>query len=284
LYYRILDPLAANLTRLPSLKLWEMQSLGLDDVPKKDPAKKASSRVLLVASCSAVLTVYAAGYIRTQDAADRLASQIAKRRATVSTPQQAHLSIRDSAAFNAEREEHGNHRKPIEEVPLRLPGPPKPPPEAFSRRTFSENALPNSLPASVPKTETPIPTPTPVSPPAEVAAVIAAPPAPAPAIAADGSADTTSAPAHVWKDGSYSGWGYSRHGNIEATVVIEGGRIASAIISQCRTRYSCSVIDRLPPQVAQRQSPDVDYVTGATQSADAFYGAVVEALGKAALK
>jgi uncharacterized protein with FMN-binding domain len=84
-----------------------------------------------------------------------------------------------------------------------------------------------------------------------------------------------------WKDGTYTGWGYSRHGNIEAEVVIEGGRIASAIISQCRTRYSCSVIDRLPPQVAKRQSPDVDYVSGATQSADAFYGAVVEALSKA---
>jgi uncharacterized protein with FMN-binding domain len=41
------------------------------------------------------------------------------------------------------------------------------------------------------------------------------------------------------------------------------------------------VIDMLPPQVAKRQSPDVDYVSGATQSADAFYGAVVEALSKA---
>jgi uncharacterized protein with FMN-binding domain len=88
-------------------------------------------------------------------------------------------------------------------------------------------------------------------------------------------------PAPAWKDGTYTGWGFSRHGDIEAAVVIEGGRIASATISQCRTRYSCSVIDRLPPQVAQRQSPDVDYVSGATQSADAFYGAVVSALGKA---
>jgi uncharacterized protein with FMN-binding domain len=85
----------------------------------------------------------------------------------------------------------------------------------------------------------------------------------------------------AWKDGTYTGWGYSRHGNIEAAVVIENGRIASATISQCRTRYSCSVIEKLPPQVAQRQSPDVDYVSGATQSADAFYGAVVEALSKA---
>lgn len=96
-------------------------------------------------------------------------------------------------------------------------------------------------------------------------------PAPAPA----------PAPSKVWKDGKYTGWGFSPHGNIEAAVTIVGGRIASAVISQCRTRYSCAVIDTLPPQVAQRQSPDVDYVTGATQSADAFYEAVVAALDKA---
>ena len=85
----------------------------------------------------------------------------------------------------------------------------------------------------------------------------------------------------TWKDGTYTGWGYSRHGNIEAAVVIEGGRILSANITQCRTRYSCDVIDRIIPQVAQRQGPEVDYVSGATESADAFYGAVFEALGKA---
>jgi uncharacterized protein with FMN-binding domain len=84
-----------------------------------------------------------------------------------------------------------------------------------------------------------------------------------------------------WKDGTFTGWGYSRHGDIQASVVIEGGRITSATISECRTRYSCSVIDKLPPQVVQRQSPEVDYVSRATQSADAFYGAVVAALNKA---
>ena len=90
---------------------------------------------------------------------------------------------------------------------------------------------------------------------------------------------TPSAP--KWKDGTYTGWGYSGHGNIEATVTIQGGRIQQAVISQCRTRYSCGVIDTLPPEVARRQSPDVDYVSGATQSADAFYEAVVAALNKA---
>ena len=122
---------------------------------------------------------------------------------------------------------------------------------------------------------------------ASVTAVLEAPPAvaqvsdPAPPAAEQKPEAPPAAPrAPLWKDGTYTGWGYSRHGNIEAPVVIEGGRIASATISQCRTRYSCSVIDRLPPQVAQRQSPDVDYVSGATQSADAFYGAVVEGSGK----
>jgi uncharacterized protein with FMN-binding domain len=64
-------------------------------------------------------------------------------------------------------------------------------------------------------------------------------------------------------------------------VVIENGRIASATIAQCLTRYSCSWIAALPPQVAARQSPEVDYVSGATQSTNAFYYAVVDALAKA---
>lgn len=88
-------------------------------------------------------------------------------------------------------------------------------------------------------------------------------------------------PAERWRDGTYRGWGFSRHGDIEATVVIAGGRIARVAISQCRTRYSCGVIEMLPAQVVKRQSPNVDYVSGASQSADAFYEAVVAALQKA---
>jgi uncharacterized protein with FMN-binding domain len=84
-----------------------------------------------------------------------------------------------------------------------------------------------------------------------------------------------------YKDGTYTGWGTSRHGDIQAFVVIENGRIASATIAQCLTRYSCSWIAALPPQVAARQSPEVDYVSGATQSTNAFYYAVVDALAKA---
>ena len=75
--------------------------------------------------------------------------------------------------------------------------------------------------------------------------------------------------------------GNCRHGDIQAKVVVTDGRISSATINQCLTRYSCSWIDALPPQVVARQSPNVDYVSGATQSTDAFYWAVVDALLKA---
>jgi uncharacterized protein with FMN-binding domain len=64
-------------------------------------------------------------------------------------------------------------------------------------------------------------------------------------------------------------------------VVIAGGRIQAATISECWTRWPCSWIAPLPPQVAQRQSAEVDYVSGATQSTNAFYYAVVDALSKA---
>jgi uncharacterized protein with FMN-binding domain len=85
-----------------------------------------------------------------------------------------------------------------------------------------------------------------------------------------------------YKDGHYTGWGRSRHGDLQASIWIEGGRISTASIAQCETRYPCDWIIRLPPQVVQRQSAEVDYVSGATESATAFYYAVLEALAKAA--
>jgi uncharacterized protein with FMN-binding domain len=88
-------------------------------------------------------------------------------------------------------------------------------------------------------------------------------------------------PKAMYKDGTYYGWGSCRHGDIQASVTIQDGRIASANITQCLTRYSCSWIAALPGQVVKRQSPEVDYVSGASQSTDAFYGAIVSALAKA---
>jgi uncharacterized protein with FMN-binding domain len=79
----------------------------------------------------------------------------------------------------------------------------------------------------------------------------------------------------------YTGWGSSIHGDIEAVVEIQDGRIVSAMILRCLTRYSCSWIEELPGQVLARQSAFVDNVSGATESTEAFFGAVLEALKKA---
>jgi len=147
--------------------------------------------------------------------------------------------------------------------------PPKPTVATAPAGEPSAPEPPSPAPAPEPKVETVAPVP-------ETATAPAPAPAPAPVPAAPA---LPAAPA--WKDGTYTGWGTSRHGDIQAAVVIANGRIESATIAQCWTRYSCSIIDKLPPEVAQRQSPEVDYVSGATQSANAFYYAVVDALSKA---
>jgi uncharacterized protein with FMN-binding domain len=226
---------------------------------------------LVAASCAAVLAVYTAGYARTQSAANRLAAQVAERRAAVPAPERVVFQGpgHPSSAPIPERFRPPAAERTRNIIPRAEAEPPHVPGQAETKVEVLTSV------AEPAHSETPEPPPLVAqvvipAPAVAVAPTPALPPAPAPAPAKP-----------VWKDGTYTGWGYSRHGNIEAAVVIEGGRIASASISQCRTRYSCDVIDKLIPQVAQRQSPDVDYVSGATQSADAFYGAVVEALSKA---
>jgi uncharacterized protein with FMN-binding domain len=82
-----------------------------------------------------------------------------------------------------------------------------------------------------------------------------------------------------YQDGAYLGWGSCPHGTIQVQVVIQSGRISSADITQCRTRYPCSVIKDTPSRFVGRQNAGtVDYISGATQSLDAYYGAVVNAL------
>jgi uncharacterized protein with FMN-binding domain len=228
--------------------------------------KKVANSVVALGS-AAVLAVYAAGYLRTRSAADRFAAQAAERRpATPLPPVGATPAVVDAGAALASA-------APVPPLPVTTPRPATPkrvaprrkiavPPASAPETASLTTASPSSAPA-LPVSPEPAP---PVA-----AAPLPAEPAPAPAATAK----------IRYKDGTYTGWGTSRHGDIQASVVIENGRIASATIAQCLTRYSCSWIAALPPQVAARQSPEVDYVSGATQSTDAFYYAVVDALAKA---
>ena len=211
------------------------------------------------------MTVYAAGYLRTQTAAAKLE---AAERNRVVIP----VAAPDS---------HGVAQQAIEAIdapPVVAMAPavdPPPPPRrdrSESKKARAAEATP-STPSDQLSAAVTSATPEPTSPATPTTTALVEPqptPTPTPAPAAP-----------IYKDGQYSGWGTSRHGDIQATVVIEGGRIASAFISQCLTRYSCSWVAHLQGQVVTRQSPEVDYVSGATQSTNAFYYAVVEALAKA---
>lgn len=216
-------------------------------------SNKKVSNSLVAWSSAAILAVFSAGYDRTKSAANRFELLSADRMPARSGYEKYRGSSNGLPAgvarISPESRSHPAPR-PAKESDLPKAATPFAPPEPPTLTAF---VAPDALPAATAQAEIPA--------------------APAPAAAP--------ASHSAWKDGTYYGWGTSRHGDIQAEVVIESGRIASAIISECRTRYSCSVISQLPPQVAQRQSPEVDYVSGATQSANAFYYAVVEALSQA---
>jgi uncharacterized protein with FMN-binding domain len=219
------------------------------------PETRSSHRIshgLVALGSAAVLAVYAAGYARTRSAAQRI-EEHESRRVVVPSPvtgspaatEAPVLPVARPERASAEHSRERSHRSPRTE-------------SAHDSATHSEG-LAVATPPVAPPTSTPDVTTHEVKP-AELA-----PPT----------------PQTQYKDGTYYGWGTSRHGDIQAAVVIENGRIASARIAQCLTRYSCSWIDHLQGQVVSRQSPEVDYVSGATQSTNAFYYAVVEALAKA---
>ena len=232
--------------------------------------KVANSLVAL--SSAAVLAVYTAGYLRTKSAADRFAVQAAVRRPPV-TPAAApsRLTLRGRRTTTS------------------APPPPSPLANRTTRRSARREADSTS-PQQIRKSDGS--NRHPLRPPLEATASahhcisigVRFGIAGSARGTCDGCAAAPAPPAPakpIYKDGTYYGWGTSRHGDIQAAVVIQDGRIASATIAQCLTRYSCSVIAKLPPQVAERQSPETDYVSGATQSTNAFYYAVVEALSKA---
>ncbi len=215
---------------------------------------------LVAMSSAAVLAVYSAGYVRTRPAADRLAKQAMERSLARETPVARLVTVPVGATV-------------AETMP---PSPVKAMPHPAAKAVIVAAPKTAVVPVTSEESATPVvetPAPVVVAPPAPVVAV--APVVEQPAV-------VPAAPVlKVWKDGKYVGWGGSRHGDIQATVVIESGRIISAQITDCQTRYPCDVIEKLPGQVVSRQSPNVQRVSGATESADAFYSAVYFALQQA---
>jgi uncharacterized protein with FMN-binding domain len=271
--------------------------------PRTSKPGQRVSHGLVALSSAVVMAVYSAGYLRTQDAADRFESEAGQRRPAVPVPAPATAPVAAAAAVGIpEATPPAVDPQPVAPV---AEAPARPPAEVAAKATAavaSPATIPDPLaepkpsatatasatsakPVTAPAAPVPVasetastgPEPTPAI--ASSSTTVAMAPAPAPA-----APTTPAAPAAPhYKDGTYTGWGTSRHGDIEAKVVIVNGRITSATIAQCWTRWPCSWIEALPGQVVARQSPETDFVSGATQSTNAFYYAVVQALGKAAL-
>jgi uncharacterized protein with FMN-binding domain len=240
---------------------------------------------LAAVGSAAVMTVYAAGYAKTKPAADRLAEESDRRRppmqppATVSsghvdaepTPVALAPSRAESAGVTVAGAKTATPNRPSVAVESAPPAPTKKDSSNVAANR-SPNAATNTVVPPVSQTSAAVPAaPAPAAPPVAAAAST---PAPQPA-------QDTAAKSVGYKDGLYTGWGTSRHGDIQAYVEVKNGKIASAFISECLTQYSCSWIAKLPPQVVERQSPETDYVSGATQSSNAFYYAVLNALKQA---
>lgn len=268
--------------------------------PGASPPLRLPTSLLSLGS-AAVLSIYAAGYLRTQAAAEQFARDLdAHRRperstgpsasvppeavtglvtgvppvaADATTPSAKSTTPPATVAITKASNAHGATGAASDSALA----PSVKPAAATSAAATSAAVSPSVSTAGAPASATATPaTPAAVAPAPVAPAPVAAPAAP------DAAPAAPPAPAHpAWQDGTYTGWGTSRHGDIEATVTIEHGRITGAAISRCLTRYSCSWIAHLQRQVVDRQSPEVDYVSGATQSTNAFYYAVVEALLKA---
>jgi uncharacterized protein with FMN-binding domain len=146
-----------------------------------------------------------------------------------------------------------------------------------AQRTAATNASPPTLtPATVPASPTAVPgaaraAPTSTALPSSTA--VPSSPVPSPTASPTRSSG--------YKDGTYVAVGGSRHGSIEVTVVIQNGKIVSAAVSNCGTRYPCSDVAPLVKSVVSQQAVPVNHVSGATDSSGAYNTAVSKALAQA---
>jgi uncharacterized protein with FMN-binding domain len=105
----------------------------------------------------------------------------------------------------------------------------------------------------------------------------------APATITVPAASATTAPAATaavtgYKDGTFTGQGTSRRGGLTVAVSVQSGAITNVQITSVNTEYPVSRIASLPGAVVKQQTANVNVVSGATYSSQAFKQAVQQAL------
>ena len=208
------------------------------------------SNELVASSCAAILAVYAAGSWRTRDEARRFAVEGEMRRPV----RPAQVPAASPPAVVAAPVAHAAPDVPIAAIKS---GP------ALQKSVQVGHAPPPPVLAQSSKPALP------------------APESAAEAIIAAAEASSASQSHERWLDGYYTGWGQSPHGDMQAFVRIENGKIIDAGVADCQTRYPCSVINDILLQPIDLQGPDVDRVSRATESGDAYYYGLVRALENA---
>ena len=86
-----------------------------------------------------------------------------------------------------------------------------------------------------------------------------------------------------WRDGVYVGSNFTGLGRAKVQVTIEDGKIAEVktLSKLCSSWFGAKAYGKIEPRIVEKQSPDVDAVSGATYSSNNIMNAVRDALRKA---
>lgn len=85
----------------------------------------------------------------------------------------------------------------------------------------------------------------------------------------------------VYKDGTFTGLGQNRRGYIQVAVTLKNDKITDVEIQNFGMHYSERDVVGLPDEVLRKQNAQVNNVSGATYSTQAFQSAVQQAIDQA---
>ena len=86
-----------------------------------------------------------------------------------------------------------------------------------------------------------------------------------------------------WKDGTYTGEGQGNNGPVKVSVEIKKGKISTVKIDEHKETAGIAdvAIERVPKAIVEKQTSEVDTVSGATNSSKAIIAATQAALEQA---
>jgi uncharacterized protein with FMN-binding domain len=205
-----------------------------------------------VALCStAIGAIYAAGYFATET------------QATIQQPQQ--LAQANVQADSSQSQQQAQVNTPTGSSQPEQQAQVNTPTTSSQPQQLAQVSTPTA--SSQPQQKAPVSTPTASSQPQQKAPV--------------STPTASSQPKSLYKDGIYKGTGSNRRGSIQVAVTIKSDKITDVEISHFAMHYSERDVVGLPSEVLQKQSAQVQNVSGATYSTQAFEDAVQEALSQA---